>query len=229
MFFCTGSNRREQGRCVRCDSISRWRALVHVVGEVKPDWKRCSIHESSASDPTLSWFHSRCPGYVATQYFPGVEHGKVHGGFRCEDLGDQTFSDAQFDLVITQDVLEHLPDPVAGLREIDRTLKPDGVHVFTLPRYRGIPTRLRARFHPDGRVEHLLAPQYHGNPVDPEGSLVVTDWGDDVAELIHAACGMSTTIFRLEDPQHGILGGVEIFVSRKSAATSRLDLRAVKA
>lgn len=224
MFYATGSNRREQGRCLRCDSISRWRALAHVVSEVRPDWKACAVHESSASDPTLTWFRSRCPGYVATQYFPGIAHGAFHQGFRCEDLGAQSFADGQFDLVLTQDVLEHLPDPVAGLREIARTLKPEGLHVFTVPWYRGIPTRVRSRFHPDGRVEHLLAPQYHGNPVDPRGCLVVTDWGDDLADLIHEACGMVTTIHRLEDPRLGILGNVDIFVSRKSSGASRLGL-----
>jgi len=44
-----------------------------------------------------------------------------------------TVADASCDIVMATEVLEHLPDPVAFLREIRRGLKPDGIVVLTTP------------------------------------------------------------------------------------------------
>jgi len=161
---------------------------------------------------------NRCKGYVASQYFEGIASGSMHQGFRCEDLGRQSFPDGSFDLVISQDVLEHLPDPVSAFREISRTLKPGGAHLFTVPWYRGTKTRVRARFLENGQVEHLLPPQFHGNPVDPDGSLVVTDWGDDLLQIIHESSGMTTEVFDGVQLDKGIDGEFrEVFLSSKSS------------
>jgi len=97
---------------------------------------------------------------------------------RCESLETLTFPDRSFDLMITQDVMEHIPDPDRAFQEIARVLKPGGAHIFTVPLVRkGEPSRRRAVFHPDGQIEHILPPEYHGNPVDGSGSLLVMDWG----------------------------------------------------
>lgn len=40
---------------------------------------------------------------------------------------------ASFDVIVCTEVFEHLPDPVAALREFDRLLKPGGTMVLTAP------------------------------------------------------------------------------------------------
>lgn len=42
------------------------------------------------------------------------------------------FPDASFDIVLAQDILEHVRDPHATLREIRRTLRPDGCALVTV-------------------------------------------------------------------------------------------------
>src|SRR5699024_5851323 len=96
-----------------------------------------------------------------------------------------------FDLVITQDVLEHVANPASAFREIARVLRPGGRHVFTIPWYPAAKTRTRA-YEQQGRIVHVLEPEHHGNPVDPEGSLVFTDFGGDLPEMISSGTGMQT-------------------------------------
>jgi hypothetical protein len=49
-----------------------------------------------------------CNNYIASQFFPNDELGTTVSGFRNEDLTNQKFESKIFDLVVTQDVLEHV-------------------------------------------------------------------------------------------------------------------------
>ena len=55
---------------------------------------------------------------------------------RCENLENLTFSDNTFDIFITQDVFEHIFDPITASKEIMRVLKPGGSHVFTTTKHK---------------------------------------------------------------------------------------------
>jgi SAM-dependent methyltransferase len=56
---------------------------------------------------------------------------------RDQSLPECNFPDNHFQLVILWHVLEHLPDPVATLREIHRILKPGGYLSLAVPNYGG--------------------------------------------------------------------------------------------
>jgi len=188
--------------------------MVRVLNEHFPNWRNLRIHESSPGGSIYDFLKKECANYIASQFFPDQAPGSQYSGFRCEDLGKQTFPDAHFDLTITQDVLEHLRDPISALREISRTLKPGGAHVFTVPWYPGQKTLIRAQIDDNGNVESVETPVYHGSPLDSSGVLVITDWGDDLCDTIYAASGMITTIIEIHDLSMGI-ESIEVFISRK--------------
>ncbi len=136
-----------------------------------------------------------------------------------QDLTALSLPDNAFDVVTTNEVLEHVPDLDAALREIARVLRPGGLHIGTHPFWFSRPTGdLRARI-VDGRLVHLLEPEYHGNPVDPAGgSLVFETPGWDIIERARAA-GLTDPQMRfVASERHGILTdctGVFVFWARK--------------
>lgn len=217
LFLRQGTWDRDQYKCVRCRSIPRQRALALVLEQERPDWRNLAIHESSPDGCLARKLARQAPGYSSSQFLPGKPLGAVCDGLRNEDLRELTFADATFDIFLTMDVLEHVPEPDRAFSEIGRVLKPGGVHLFTVP-WHEAPTRERARLAPDGSVQHLLPAEYHGNPVDPHGSLVVTDWGSDMQDRIRAASGMSTARHTFHDPSRGLSGAfLDVFVSRRDA------------
>ena len=211
---------RDHYVCPKCGSIPRERALLRVLTECFPGWRDQAIHESSPGRPASELLRRSCPGYLSTHYFPDAPLGEEYRGSRNEDLARQTLADDCFDIVITQDVMEHVLDPPVVFREIARTLKPSGCHVFTTPIYPQPKSEVRV-ISRNGRIEYLAEPEYHDNPIDLEGSLVTVRWGQDIGELIFEACGMITTIHRTVDRSFGLDGEfLEVLVSRNPSAGS---------
>ena len=214
-YYLEGVWIRDQLFCARCRSIPRWRALIHVLETFFPDWRDLSIHESSPGGPASEKISSECKKYVPTHYFPDIETGKMKDGFLSMNIEHQDFKSESFDLVITQDVFEHVLHPDKGFEEIARTLKPGGAHVFTVPWYYWKETFIRANAQ-DGEIKYLAEPEYHGNPIDDNGSLVITEWGWGIVDYIYKNANLTTTVLRIQDKHLGIDGEfVEVFISRK--------------
>jgi SAM-dependent methyltransferase len=217
---------RDNLYCLSCEggSIPRERALMLTMKSVVPNWHKLDIHESSPCPRGVSLRLQReCAGHVATQFFPGVPRGTSRSGVRCEDLERQTFEDACFDLVVTQDVMEHLFDPAAAYREIWRTLRPGGFHIHTTPIFKDkVSTVRRAERLDDGSIRHLLPAQYHANPIDDNGSLVTFEYGYDLPDLIAKWTTFDVEVRRFNDRRHGIVAEfTEVIVcTKRPIATS---------
>ena len=206
---------RDHYRCVRCDSIPRWRAIIRVLETVFPQWRELRIHECSPGGASSDKLRAECKHYVPAYFFPDITPGQYKNGIRCENLERMTFENESFDLMVTQDVLEHVLNPDRAFREIARILKPGGAHVFTVPFYYWKETFVRALETSEG-IKYLADLEYHGNPINSEGSLVVTEWGENLVDFIYSHSGMTTTIYQLTDRRLGLEAAfLEVFVSRK--------------
>jgi SAM-dependent methyltransferase len=216
-FIEWGTWLREDYKCKKCKSIPRQRALISVLNQNFPQWKDLAIHESSPGGRSSDYIKRLCRQYTASQFYPDLPLGTIVGNFTCEDLSRLTFESNQFDLLVSQDVFEHVINPESAFSEIARVLKPGGAHIFTMPWYPELKsTRIRA-VDKEGTIVHLEEPVYHGNPISKDGSLVTRDWGLDFTDIIFKTSGLSTTIYLIRDRSLGIDGKfLEVFVSRKS-------------
>jgi hypothetical protein len=224
LFIKEGDWLRDQLLCIRCRSIPRWRALIFVLETFFPGWREMSIHESSPGGPASYKLSREAREYCPTHLFPDTQPGAYKDGIRCEDLERQTFPDESFDLVVSQDVFEHVFEPARGFAEVARTLRAGGAHVFTIPWYYWKPTEVRAE-RVGNEIKYLRDPEYHGNPISEGGSLVVTEWGEDFCDYVQRSSGLTTTAVWIRDPKRGIDGKFrEVFISRKfDKSTSTLE------
>ena len=113
--------------------------------------------------PRIAWRVSVRPTLPATA-IPAWHWELCTQGFRCEDLERLTFPDGQFDVVITQEVFEHVFDYRRAFGEVMRTLRSGGAHVFTTPKYKHLRKSQDRAVRRNGEVVHLAEPEYHGNP-----------------------------------------------------------------
>lgn len=201
--------RKESLDCSRCGAKLRARRLARVLLDLYPVPGQ-SIPANSvrqwARSPSLSGLRVAeinrvdglheallaLPGLASSDYSPGVNPGEVIDGVRSEDLTRLTYSDASFDLVVTSESLEHVPDLGVALREIRRVLKPGGRHLFTVPWLPGIAlTFSRMSLASDGSViPHTVEIRHPGGD---SGYPVFTEFGADLPEILRAA-GFSVEI-----------------------------------
>lgn len=202
---------RDHLLCVNCEngSVPRERALAKALTLFCRNWREMKIHESSPVDRGISRvLRLNCAGYIGSQFFQDVPPGQMSGIYRSEDLENLTFPNDEFDAFVSLDVFEHIFRPEVAIKEIWRTLKPGGFMISTWPisKYQVDAVDRRATLEADGSISHRKPPEYHGNPIDSNGSLVTIDYGYDVHRFIADCADFDVCIMRFADRNHGITG-----------------------
>ena len=208
---------RDHFLCAHCGSIPRERALMATIDNFFPHWREAVIHETSPAPRGASIrLENECNHYIASRYFEDSPSGTMVDGTLCQNIEALSFDDESIDLHVSQDVMEHIFHPPRAFGEIARTLKPGGMHIFTVPIVnRNRPSARRARIENDAIV-HLAPEQYHDDGIGGPGSLVTIDWGYDICRHIFEASGLFTHIVHIDDLSLGIRADlIEIQVTVK--------------
>jgi SAM-dependent methyltransferase len=175
-------NWRERVLCP-CQLNNRTRASIQFLEEILGAHWRDSVYIAEQVTPLYKALKKRFPKLVGSEYLgDAVEFGKKNKrGIRNESITKLTFDDNAFQFVLNFDVLEHIPNPEDGLKEIYRVLAEGGKLLMSVP---FLPMQqdnvVRARLDSSGGVEHLLEPQYHGDPVSSASCLCFQDFGWDL-------------------------------------------------
>ncbi len=216
---------REALRCPRCRLTARKRFGLHLLAESM---------QRGAAPPYLTEQVSHA-FVAARRHWPGItgsefirsRRQKVVQRLRMmylarsatlqvrhEDLTALTLPDASAGGMLSMDVLEHIADTRAVLREARRVLVPGAPFVITAPFLNGSQaTSVRAVQRPDGSILHLLEPEFHGDPLDSAGVLCFYHFGWDLLDSLRDAGFARAEVVFSWDPQFGYLSEQMAFVA----------------
>jgi SAM-dependent methyltransferase len=182
-------------------------------------WLNLRIFAPEAVTPLALKLRGVFPRFIGSEYASDATLREAMYPIPFEDLTSLSFQDRIFDLVTTNEVLEHVPDIDAALREIRRVLKPGAWHVGTHPfMCFGRQSERRARLTESG-VEHLKSPEYHGNPFEAGGSLVFETPGWDILQRCYDAGFSYAAMHYCISQRHGYvsedIGGIFVLCCQR--------------
>jgi SAM-dependent methyltransferase len=166
---------RNHAVCIRCRSVSRNRAIalcvlnefssrgIKKLSELR-DLPNVKILNTSSNSPIAKALGS-ASNIFNSEYFDECPSGQIKNGIMCQDLENLSFDDDSLDLVITEDVFEHVKDFKKGFAEVHRTLKIGGYHIFSVPLFFANKTRNLFQKEGDTHIPIVLPIEYHEDSV----------------------------------------------------------------
>lgn len=218
----TMPNWRERLVCPRCQLNNRMRATIQIFDQKYQQTIQPSIYLTEQTTPLYKWFKQKYPHVCGSEYLgPMIDHGSINSkGVRNEDLTHLSFDKDRFDYILSFDVLEHIPNYKKAIIECFRCLKPDGTLYFSVPFVTAAEKNIiRAFIQNDGEVVHLLAPEYHGNPISSEGCLSYYHFGWELLEDLEAAGFKDAKVLLYWSRELGYLGGEQLMFAATKPMT----------
>jgi len=212
-------NWRERLECPLCRMNNRQRLIATLLKQALSDQKEQQVYLMEQVTPIYNWASKTFTQHmiIGSEYL-GHEYagGSLVKGVRHEDVENLSFADGQLDLIVSNDVFEHVPSPAKAFAECARVLKTGGIMLATIPFHREMDVSVvRARLS-NAKVEHILPPTFHGNPVSTDGSLVFTDFGWDLFSMIQDAGFVDVVLDVYVSLIHAHFGGGQlVFQARK--------------
>lgn len=205
---------RESLSCRACGCNARQRAAAALLLDAVDADSRPRVYATEQASPFHVALRKRLRGLRGSEFVASpLRRLRLsqwlwrQGAFewvRREDVTALSFGDACFDAVVTLDVLEHVPDFNVALREFARVLRPGGTLVLTVPFYADrIESRILAKVGPDGIIEHLQSPEYHGDPLG-SGVLCFHHFGWDLLDAMRAAGFATAEAVCVQDAANGL-------------------------
>lgn len=212
-------NWRERMLCPGCRMNNRQRAIAAEIRRaIRHQGERLGrapkLYFTEQITPMFEYFSTKVPGAecLGSEFLgPDVAGGSVHDGLRHENVESLSFGDAAFDLAISCSVLEHVSEPLAALHELTRVLGPGGELYLEVPFNIHMDRNVRRARWRNGEVEHLLPPEYHGDPLSEAGALVYSDFGWEFFDQMCELDEMEWRLLVYWSLELGHLGGTQFF------------------
>lgn len=208
-------NWRERLECPICKMNNRQRLIATLVNQHLSgiNISAAKVYFMEQVTPIYLWAKKAFAGcqIIGSEYL-GYEYigGAVIKGIRHEDVMELSFDNDSIDLIVSNDVFEHVPIPAKAFSECWRVLRPRGVMLATIPFHSNMDISITRSTLSNGEVKHLLPPMYHGNPLSAGGSLVFTDFGWDMIKSIYSAGFLEVMVEVYASEKLGHLGGGQL-------------------
>jgi SAM-dependent methyltransferase len=202
---------RETFHCQRCSLNNRMRAALAFMQRLQLG----KVYATEQQGPFFQQLRARCADAQGSEFLPGVPLGSSRGGIRSEDCTKLTFSAEGFNSVISQDVLEHVEDYQAALREFYRVLKPEGYFICSVPAVLhswGHWVRAKTL---NGALHYFCPPEYHGDPIASSGCLCYRYFGMSFLKDLLDVGFRDATCYLYNDLATGHFGIGNVFLAQK--------------
>lgn len=185
-------NFRERMVCPVCNLNNRMRSTFQVILREMKRYSKGDLLIYEAVTPFYTLLEKKCREkewrITGTEYFgDSCQSGTFVNGIRHEDATSLSFEDESFDIIVSNEVFEHIPVVAPAINEMFRVLRPGGTVIFTIPIDPHFKKSLQRAKIENGEIFHLLEPEIHGNPVDANGSLAFWTLGWDILDLMKEA------------------------------------------
>lgn len=172
-------------RCSRCMATP----VSQMLGKVFNNFYQESDHvyELSSRGAFVRYLKNQRLKLTLSEFFDGVEPGKLFDGVLCQNVENLTFKDESFDICTSLEVFEHVEDDAKGFKEIFRVLKQKGVFLFTVPINLNKKTTDRTHVI-NGERENILPPEYHSDSIrGSEKVFCYRNYGYDIIDRLEKA------------------------------------------
>ncbi len=209
---------RERVGCPITAFNNRMRYTFHIFDIESETYKDSKIYLTEQITPIYEYFHERYPNVIGSEYLgEQVPFGtKNTVGVQNETLCELSFPDESFDALVTLDVIEHIPDYFKAFKECFRVLKKGGRMLCSVPFVpKSEKNIIAARLGSNG-IEHVLSPQYHGDPLSQEGVLCFTYFGWEMLDQLRSVGFSDAYAVCAHSLEYGYLGGEQfLFIAKK--------------
>ena len=192
--------------------ISRQRAVLLMLRELSahgelPPFEELRLYLSEAVTPFAKRLELVVPKLRCSEYLPEPDHW-LRGQVPNRDLRRIGLPPATFHAVICNEVLEHVEELIPSLQGLAEVLTLGGYLIATVPFLYGQQEHLvKAIWRGEGQPPEVIGePDYHGNPVREEGSLVYRYPGWQLLEDLRTAGFRDAAIHAFDSPTYGVLG-----------------------
>lgn len=211
-------NWRERVCCPETYFNNRMRATFHLFDIEMEAYPDSEIYLTEQITPIYTYFKSNYSNTIGSEFLGDrCPYGSTDkNGVRNETLTALSFPDESFDILISLDVLEHIPDYKAALNECARVLRFGGKIMWSVPFIASSPTNLIRAKVANGEIIHILPPEYHGDPLSSEGVLCYQHFGWEMLDQMRHAGFRDAYAMCFQSIEFGYLGGEQlIFVAIK--------------
>jgi hypothetical protein len=192
--------------------ISRQRAVLLVLRQLVeagdlPGWDDLRLYLSEAVTPFAERLKQEVARLRCSEYLPEPDHW-LRGQVPHRDLRRIGLPPATFHAVICNEVLEHVEELVPSLAGMAEVLSLGGSLIATVPFLYGQQEHLvKAIWRGEGQEPEVIGePDYHGNPVSAEGSLVYRYPGWQLLADLQEAGFRDAAVHVISSTAYGVLG-----------------------
>lgn len=194
-FKCSGHgyphvNWRERVECPVTGLNNRMRAAVHFFDLFSNTHVASNIYIMEQTTPLYKYLKDKHLHLVGSEYLgSSVGFGSINeNGIRNEDATQLSFLSNSLDAILSFDVFEHIFDYKRAFSECGRVLRKHGCMIFTVPFSITSSENIeRAVITMDGNIEHLMEPEYHGDPISGAGILCFRHYAWNVLQDLREA------------------------------------------